>query len=119
MVGSTKSSLDPAQIASVNLWTLERDASIKALLINLIMRLGESSFIIDAVTPSHFQSVFIAHPALPEVRAYLYCYGQAPNCYGVHLEHPQESVEANLFDVYENIKLDRLVEMLAVHFEVA
>ncbi|MCG8613226.1 MAG: hypothetical protein MI864_22170 [Pseudomonadales bacterium] len=101
-----------------NIWNLNRDAEIKALLIDLTTRFGDQAFKVEYHTLSHPESVFIYHPQIPEVRAYLYTYGQSAGRYGVHLEHPLALSLDNLFNVYENLNMERLVDILTVHFEI-
>ena len=112
---SRRNSQSKSDSERVNIWTLNRDVAIKALLLKLEGSLGQGSFEIDTETRVSFQSIFISHPTLSKVRAYLYTYGQAEGCYGVHLEYPTETENTHLYDIYDNVRFARLVDMLAAH----
>lgn len=101
-----------------NIWALEKDQNIRHLLLLLNEQLGNGSFRIERRIATDYCAVYIHQPDEPELRAYLYTTGQAPDHYGVHLEYPLLSEANPVFDVYENLSLPVLVEMLAVHFGV-
>ena len=101
-----------------NIWSLEKDLSIKTLLVLLQQEFGEGAFIVDTDTPTDFCAIFIHHLQNPAVRAYLFTVGQQPEYYGVHLEFPLESASANLLESYENLTLKNLTEMLSVHLDL-
>lgn len=96
-----------------NIWALAKHAEIKHLLLLLIEQLGETSFVIDTGTPVATRAIYLQHRDDPAVRAYIYTVGQQPERYGVHFEFP------NSVEPHENIELAALVDMLAVHFDIA
>jgi hypothetical protein len=103
-----------------NIWALDKDISIKHLMLMLVQCLGNDAFDLDEGQQGHPQSILIHKPDCLSVKAYLYTYGQETEHYGVHLEFPA-IVNSQRFDnteIYENITVDNLVEILAVHFDV-
>jgi len=71
-----------------NIWSLNKDRNIKALLLLLEQRVGSDHFRIleDSL---HLQAIRIT-PLVehPEVSVYIYCYAQSPGHFGVDLEYP-------------------------------
>ena len=61
------------------------------------------------------RAVYLLHPADPHVRIWLNTLGQAPEHYGVHIEHLDE----DNFDNYESLSLTALADLLSVELEVA
>ena len=104
---------------AMNIWGLERDQSIRHLLLLLVAQLGEGAFEVDLQIPTDSRAIFIRDPQQPALCAYLYTVGQEAGRYGVHLEYPPGSSGGNLFEAQENVSLAALVEMLAAHFDVA
>jgi hypothetical protein len=96
-----------------NIWALAKHQEIKHLLLLLVEQLGGDAFAIDVTTPLDEQAIYLHHRENAAVRAYIYTVGQQPERYGVHFEFP------NSVEPHENIALAALVEMLAVHFDVA
>jgi hypothetical protein len=105
----------------VNTWSLVKHKSIKMLLLMLQSKLGSESFCIDHDEKSHFYAITLYNPDRPEVRSYIFSYGQQCNHYGVHLEFPMntENELNNSIQVYENVSIDQTIKMLASHFEVS
>jgi hypothetical protein len=103
----------------VNIWALDKDQSIKHLLLLLQSHLGALEFIIEDCKGLHKNSVFLRHSSESDFRAYIFTIGQQPNRYGIHLEYPDFITEGSIIGVYENITLKSLVDMLAVHFDIA
>ncbi len=103
----------------MNVWALEKDQSIKHLLLHLQIHLGSMEFIIEDCKGLNACSIFLRHSSQADSRAYIFTLGQAPNRYGVHLEYPDLFNEGNMIGAYENITLKSLVDMLAVHFDIA
>ncbi len=103
----------------VNVWALDKDQNIKSLLLQLQSHLGADTFIIEQDNDLHACSVFLHHRQFADFRAFVFTFGQKNNRYGVHLEYPDLATAGNLFEAHENIALKSLVEMLAVHFDIA
>ncbi len=103
----------------LNVWSLAKDQSIKHVLLRLQSHLGESEFIIEPCDTLHACAVFLQHRYEPEYRVYLYTLGQHTNRYAIHLEYPEAMTSVKLIDAYENLTLRSLVDILAVHFDIA
>ncbi len=101
----------------MNIWAIDKDVSIKLLLLLLNERLGSFKDIVLDEAGLDFKSVRIWRKGEPLVRAYIYTYGQERGTYGLHLEFPihEESDISSSMDIYEGIAPDDLVEMLLVH----
>lgn len=106
-------------VIPLNVWALDKDKSIKHALLLLQNHLGETAFIIEESSMLHSQAVFLRHRYENDVRLYLYTLGQPENRYGVHLEYPEAMIYGPYIDAYENLSLRSLVEILAVHFDIA
>lgn len=96
-----------------NIWALAKHQEIKHLLLLLAEQLGSEAFAIDMATPVDARAIYLQHREDAAVRAYIYTVGQQAERYGVHFEFP------NSVEPHENVTLAALVEMLAVHFDVA
>lgn len=101
-----------------SIWSLEKDLRIRHLLLLLQSQLGETAFTLDTETPCHHRAIYINHRHEPGVRAYLYTLGQQADRYGVHLEFPS-TYNTSQYDIHENLQLGALVDILAVHLDVA
>lgn len=105
----------------MNIWALEKDESIKLLLLLLREQLGQTSFVILENQELHPRAVRLAKTDDLSVTAYLYTYGQQAGTCGVHLELPdhEDASVTNDMEIYEGVGLDRLVAMLCVHFDIS
>ena len=103
----------------MNIWALNKDDSVRQALVLLQNHLGMDSFVVEASDELHPCAVFLQHRNDPAFRAYLYTLGQVDQRYAVHLEYPEDMTNVNLIDAYENLSMRALVDILAVHFEVA
>lgn len=103
----------------MNIWSLDKDQSIRHLLLLLSTRLGEHNFVVDEGAKCDSRAVFLHHPSDPRTRVYLYTVGQAEGRYGMHLEYPPTATAANLLEMLENQTLEAVVDSLAVHFDIA
>ena len=104
----------------LNIWALEKDESIKLMLLLLAETLGADSFALAENQELDGRAIRLAKIDDPSIRAYIYTYGQEQEHYGVHLElavHEEVDI-SNDVAVYENVSLDRLAGMLCVHFDV-
>lgn len=104
---------------AVNIWALDKDQSIKFALLALSAQLQPQNFVIDLDIPLCAGAIYLHDPGNSAQRAYLYTHGQAHERYGIHLEYPEEMAGENLIDAYENLTLNSLVQILAVHFDIA
>ncbi|MGB1091875.1 MAG: hypothetical protein ACPGYX_07110 [Oceanobacter sp.] len=105
-------------IGATNIWAMEKDQSIKHLLLLLTEQLGKDSFLIDSRIVTDDRAVYLCQADEIEMRAYLYTLGQDEGHYGVHLEYPESSEANPIYDAFENLTLRGLVDLLAIHFDI-
>lgn len=103
-----------------NIWALEKDISIKYLLLMLRETFGAETFDVIAPDEGHPQSVNLIRPDEQNLHAYIYTYGQKAECYGIHLEYPSsiDSLRFDTTEILEEVGYERLVDILAVHFNI-
>lgn len=105
----------------MNIWSLSKHKNIKLLLLKLDKQLGFKNFHLVRDEDDDFFTVMLVKPGQPDIRAYIYTYGQADNFYGIHLEYPW-FIENEFNDsilVYENLSMQQVTNSMATHFEVA
>lgn len=103
-----------------NIWSLNKDQNIKALLLLLEQRIGQGRIrMLDDVP--HPQAIRIVPPvARPEVAVYIYCYAQAEGHYGLDLEYPIR-LEMEADDKTEHLNeltQDQALEKIIMHLEL-
>jgi hypothetical protein len=66
------------------------------------------------------QALGLAKPSEPGLAAFVFTYGQDAGRYGVHLEYPDQvqALQSGVPLSYENLELGRLIEVLALHFDI-
>jgi AAA+ ATPase superfamily predicted ATPase len=106
--------------ANVNIWAIEKDNSIKLLLLLLTDALSSDDFQISDNKQLDSRSVRIFNKDDELMSAYVYTYGQMENRYGLHLEFPfhDELDISSSMDIYEALSFKSLVELLCVHFDL-
>lgn len=100
----------------MNIWSLDKQNTIRQLLIRLEDEFGKDSFHVLDPNDTHELSVRIA-PLDKSVTIYIYCYGQNSGHYGVHLEFPK-TVGTPLSqdeEIYEDVSIQRLTDMLSLY----
>lgn len=104
----------------MNIWALDKDESIKVLLLLLRDKVGADNLVLSSRQEVNAKAVRLAKLDDPLISAYLYTYGQDEGKCGIHLEFPQhdESDISSSLDVHENVGIDALVDMLSVHFDL-
>jgi len=105
----------------MNIWALDKHDSIKVLLLLLSERIGSGQLALSERQETDSRAVRLTKRDAPLISAYLYTYGQDKGRCGVHLEFPQhdESDISSSLDVYENVGIDALTDMLSVHLDLA
>ncbi|WP_334223704.1 hypothetical protein [Thiosocius teredinicola] len=105
----------------MNIWALDKDESIKAVLLVLGDRLGIDHLQLSQRQDLDPRAVRLEKPGDPMICAYLYTYGQDEGRCGIHLEFPQfdESDISSSTDIHENVAINTLVDMLQVHFDLS
>ena len=106
--------------ADINIWSIEKDNSIKLLLLLLADALSANNFHISKNEQLDSRSVRIFKKNDYLISAYIYTYGQVESRYGLHLEYPfhDEMDISNSMDIHEEISFETLVELLLVHFDL-
>ena len=115
--------MDIKGLGSMNIWSMFKHKSIKLLLFKLQNAFGDGVFCLEYNEDSDkdYFSIALQKTGQPDVRAYVYTYGQARDLFGIHLEYPW-FVENEFNDsivVYEDLSMRQIVNTLAAHFEVA
>lgn len=100
----------------INPWSLVKDRGIKRLLIQLQARLGPGTFALSPRRADVAEAVTLESPVEPGLAAFIFTYGQAEGRYGVHLAYPFP--DPTVPESVEDLTAARLVELLALHFEV-
>jgi len=100
----------------MNIWSLDKQNSIKHLLLKLEERFGKDSFILIEPKETNLQSIRIS-PIDESMTIYLYDYGQSSGHYGVHLEFPTSEDSTSLLneEIYDDISFSRLLDILDIY----
>lgn len=101
---------------TMNIWSLDKQNTIKHLLIRLEEAFGKDAFHVVDPQDTHELSVRIA-PADESMTIYIYCYGQSSGHYGVHFEFPKTigTPVTQEEESYDEVSFDRLVKMLNLY----
>lgn len=104
----------------MNAWALDKHESVKLMVLLLQERLGADAVALSPHQGLGRQAIRLASADDPTLTAYVFSYGQDDGRYGVHLEYPQHDGPdiSSSQDVYENLSVDALADMLQVHFGV-
>ena len=105
----------------MNIWGLQKHTQLKFLLLKLDELFGGNSFLLDMYDETNFYGMSLHKPDQPEITAYIHVHGQAENRYGAYLDYPEmeDVFITDSHQVYDNLGLRQIVDLLAVHFEVA
>lgn len=107
--------------ANVNIWAIEKDPSIKLLLLLLNEAISADNFYISDNHQLDSRAIRIYKTDDYLMSAYIYTYGQNEGYYGVHLEfpfHDDMDISSSL-DIYEGIRFESLVDLLQTHFDLS
>jgi hypothetical protein len=107
-----------AETATTNLWALDKDISIKHLLLLLQQDMGKDGFTLLSANKLDDHSIRLGAAHTPAT-AYLYTYGQRPGHYGLDLEYPVNA-ERNINEQeqsYEDLRYEWLLEILKQHLQ--
>lgn len=101
----------------MNIWALDKDLSIKHLLLLLSECLGRQSFGIRDEDDLDAMAIRIYKPDEADLSAYIYTYGQDDERYGVHLEYPPlaETALSKNIEMQEDLDFEQLLAVLQVH----
>lgn len=106
---------------TVNIWAFHKDISIKHLLLLLAERFKQGCYEIIDNPLDDERSIRIANSSKMGVQLYIYTYGQAEGCYGLHIEYPdlQETNYRNTIEIYENIPFEQLQTIIITELDIA
>lgn len=103
----------------MNIWSIDKDSSIKLLLLRLDEIIDLEQFCISISTELNAKAVRFCDAQIEGLSAYIYSYGQVQDHYGIHLELPVHADASSIYtDVYENISFERLVDVVKTHFNL-
>lgn len=104
----------------MNIWALDKDVTIKHLLLLLMEYFSDKDFKIEDSGELPATAVRLRSRDNPTLSAYLFTHGQPEDRYGLHLEYPvfAESNVGDSVEMLEYLELDRLMEFLALHFGI-
>ena len=105
-------------LSTLNIWALDKDQSIKHLLLLLAEQLDRDALALDERILTDARALYLCDTDDGELRAYLFTLAQCPGKYGVHLEYPESSEVNPVYDAFENLSLAALVDLLALHFDL-
>jgi hypothetical protein len=103
----------------MNIWALPKDATIRVALLRLSGDHDLQELALDCDTERSRQAIRICHRRIPGLSAYLFTYAQPHGRYGLQLRYPTEAPgAAPPYGPLEEIDLERLTELLSMHFEL-
>lgn len=103
----------------MNIWALDKDVSIKHLLLMLQRTFGEDSLEL-VITQEVDKAIRLYKRGDSTLSVYIYTYAQEPEYYGIHLEYPdlKETSSNNTLDIYDNVDYDNLCNLLQAHLDI-
>ena len=96
----------------MNVWAIDKDTSLKLLLLELVHRLGENALAINT-QETHFQAIELCALDDPKLAAYIYTFAQAPNRYGIDLKYP--IAHHNIIGEHENLPPENIIDIISTH----
>lgn len=103
----------------MNIWACDKSLSIRALLLVLAQDAQLSQLSYSLTEDANSDAIRLNDERLPGLSAYVYCYGQRSEHYGLDLEYPAIPDEIGFqIERYEEVTLSRAILMLGVHFEL-
>ena len=104
----------------MNIWALEKDTSIKHLLLLLAQQFQEGCYEIIDNPSDDKRAIRLANPPATSVQLYIFTYGQEEDSYGVHIEYPnlEETNYSDTLEIHENISFEHLVSIITTNLEI-
>ena len=104
--------LDSAQ----QVWSLQKDESIKHLLILLFDHFGKTELVADVDNLCNDRAICLMHRNDRAVRLYIFTYGHAAEKYGVHVEYPIACLPYPAS--YENVSFTQLTDIVELNLDI-
>lgn len=104
----------------MNIWALDKDISIKHLLLMLSEEYGQGTLDMLETDDDNYRAVRIANLKDSEASLYVFTYGQDEGHYGVHIEYPDlvETAYNNTLEIYDNLSFDMLEDLIQSHLGI-
>ena len=104
----------------MNIWALEKDTSIKHLLLLLAQQFQEGCYEIIDNPSDDKRAIRLANPPATSGQLYIFTYGQEEDSYGVHIEYPnlEETNYSDTLEIHENISFEHLVSIITTNLEI-
>mgnify|MGYP006278384623 CR=1 FL=1 len=99
----------------MNVWAIEKDQCLKVLLIELVHRYGENTLLLDNRI-QHSQAIELFTAKQPQLRAYIYTFGQTKGQYGIDLKYPIAT--HNIIGEHEDQRLEQIIAILETHLDL-
>ncbi len=101
-------------------WGLQKDETIKHLLILLFDHFGEGGLVVNGDEQCHERAISLMHRHDPAVRVYVYTYGHAAGRYGVHVEYPLVAppFPLNYPVSFEDVSFEHLAEIIELNLNI-
>ena len=105
----------------MNIWTLEKDTSVKHLLLLLAQQFQDGCYDIIDNPSDDKRAIRLTNPRATNAQLYIFTYGQQEERYGVHIEYPdlKETNYRDTIDIHDNISFDQLVSIITTNLEIA
>ena len=103
----------------MNVWSLDKDITIKLLLLLIEERIGLQHFEILSEDGLSARAVRLNDARIKGLSAYIYTLGQQKECYGIDLEYPS-FVAGSVSNVesLEELTLDEIFDAVTHHFDI-
>ena len=102
----------------MNIWALPKDPPIRSALSRLSGNFDMRHLVLDCSDNQNRRAIRICDCAVTGLSAYLFTFGQSQSRYGLQLEYPTTAGVEPPYDTQEELQLKRVIELLAMHFEV-
>lgn len=108
---------DQSTIFAGDIWSINKDPTIKAVLLQLDMSFNSSNYIVDLGHDKNLNSVYIRDISCPDLSAYIYSYAQNANHYGVELEQKDDAGAINI-ESYDELNVHRVLDLVSAHLNL-
>ena len=104
----------------MNIWALEKDTSIKHLLLLLAQQFQDGCYEIIDNPSDDKRAIRLANSTAASVQLYIFTYGQEEDSYGVHIEYPnlEETNYSDTLEIHENVSFNRLLSIITTNLEI-